>query len=163
MAGVLCKSPSAVSQRVGKTSRRACRCPPWLGCASLVFTIGKSLSEVRAEDSWNSKVDVGGANRIRTDDLLRAREALSQLSYRPITRSTPPGQYTPHLEWPDDRPGLAKDPARQPPDGPAAARRMPVAGHRTEGRQSGSLCFEFACHPPCSSRSQALRRRLRRR
>jgi hypothetical protein len=39
---------------------------------------------VYKEESWNSKW-FGGANRIRTDDLLRAREALSQLSYRPIT------------------------------------------------------------------------------
>jgi hypothetical protein len=44
---------------------------------------------VGEEDSWNSTEDVGGARRIRTDDLLRAREALSQLSYRPNTRSVP--------------------------------------------------------------------------
>ena len=30
------------------------------------------------EDSWNSKGIVGGANRIRTDDLLPAGEALSK-------------------------------------------------------------------------------------
>jgi hypothetical protein len=33
----------------------------------------------------------GGAKRIRTADLLRAREALSQLSYRPAIGL---GQYT---------------------------------------------------------------------
>jgi hypothetical protein len=50
---------------------------------------GKALVEVREEDCRIFKGEVGGANRIRTDDLLRAREALSQLSYRPITRSVP--------------------------------------------------------------------------
>ena len=28
-------------------------------------------------------VDLGGGERVRTDDLLRARQALSQLSYTP--------------------------------------------------------------------------------
>ncbi len=32
----------------------------------------------------NTKEDIGGATRDRTADLLRARQALSQLSYSPI-------------------------------------------------------------------------------
>jgi hypothetical protein len=39
----------------------------------------------------NLKEDVGGAKETRTPDLLRAREALSQLSYRPAIGL---GQYT---------------------------------------------------------------------
>ena len=35
-------------------------------------------------NSTNFKITVGGASRDRTDDLLRAKQALSQLSYSPI-------------------------------------------------------------------------------
>ena len=49
----------------------------------------------RAEDKEGARIElkrgVGGAKRIRTADLLRAREALSQLSYRPAIGL---GQYT---------------------------------------------------------------------
>ena len=33
---------------------------------------------------WTSKPAIGGAGRDRTDDLLLAKQALSQLSYSPV-------------------------------------------------------------------------------
>lgn len=48
--------------------------------------------QLESDDALNEPGLVnGGAKRIRTADLLRAREALSQLSYRPALGL---GQYT---------------------------------------------------------------------
>ena len=44
---------------------------------------------VHSEISLGSQYLYGGAKRDRTADLLRARQALSQLSYSPIKNNTP--------------------------------------------------------------------------
>ena len=38
----------------------------------------------KVSNFWCGKVMIGGAGGTRTPDLLRAREALSQLSYSPV-------------------------------------------------------------------------------
>ena len=43
---------------------------------------------------WCGKVMIGGAEEIRTPDFLRAKEALSQLSYSPIVISHYTNKYS---------------------------------------------------------------------
>ena len=45
----------------------------------------KLRSSHRKHQSATARLEYGGARRDRTDDLLRARQALSQLSYGPVT------------------------------------------------------------------------------
>ena len=48
------------------------------------------LDEVRLNASTKRGGADGGGERDRTDDLLRAKQALSQLSYTPVTFSIAP-------------------------------------------------------------------------
>jgi hypothetical protein len=43
----------------------------------------KTKSNIYFLAEINNEFEIGGASRDRTDDLLRARQALSQLSYDP--------------------------------------------------------------------------------
>ena len=51
--------------------------------ASLLQVLKKHQATARARLVAVSSCDAGGANRDRTDDLLLAKQALSQLSYGP--------------------------------------------------------------------------------
>ena len=58
------------------------------------YNRGASLDESRTAGAGQSTVDLsgasGGAEEDRTPDLLRARQALSQLSYGPVVLSECP-------------------------------------------------------------------------
>jgi hypothetical protein len=60
----------------------------------------------RAIDGWlanrsHEAAKVGGARRDRTDDLLLAKQALSQLSYGPSLLRRPPSRFEGWWAWED--------------------------------------------------------------
>ena len=57
--------------------------PTFVPTTNLYYAIVKEqcCGNVRRHDRF-----LGGGERVRTDDLLRARQALSQLSYTPVNR-----------------------------------------------------------------------------
>src|SRR6187455_669928 len=60
--------------------------------ASLLRVLKKHQRTAHARLVAVSSCDAGGANRDRTDDLLLAKQALSQLSYGPVSTSRPPSR-----------------------------------------------------------------------
>ena len=64
------------------------------GCKSLTFSTNLSASSRR-----HRRRKIGGARRDRTDDLLLAKQALSQLSYGPPRTRRPDGTATPTIDW----------------------------------------------------------------
>ena len=75
----------------------------WPGGTFVSSRLGLSLSAVGLRVSRS-----GGARRDRTDDLLLAKQALSQLSYGPVSTSRPCGR---HLPGGDLREKLIEAPA----------------------------------------------------
>ena len=65
------------------------RSPPGRAAADLSFSLRK-WTRMSSVHELGSSLRVGGARRDRTDDLLLAKQALSQLSYGPKFPSRPP-------------------------------------------------------------------------
>ncbi len=64
------------------------------GCKSYTFSTNLPASSRR-----HRRRKIGGARRDRTDDLLLAKQALSQLSYGPPRTRRPDGSATPTIDW----------------------------------------------------------------
>ena len=56
----------------------------WLGCAPSGAAAGRPCGAARRSQSAGDDQPSGGARRDRTDDLMLAKHALSQLSYSPL-------------------------------------------------------------------------------
>ena len=64
-----------------RVKHAACRSPSAARFAFLQIYMQLSKNNVRAKNL--SPLQIGGGERVRTDDPLRARQVLSQLSYTP--------------------------------------------------------------------------------
>jgi hypothetical protein len=69
--------------RTGPTSRIPIRPGGLTASAIVISRTSKARSEQRDAQSTEPMIPAGGARRDRTDDLLLAKQALSQLSYGP--------------------------------------------------------------------------------
>src|ERR1043166_3242562 len=63
-------------------------------CQTTCVRLGRSANDGRKSSISRTSVPAGGARRDRTDDLLLAKQALSQLSYGPWRRTEDRGRTT---------------------------------------------------------------------
>ena len=101
--------------------------PPDCGLAEPLSLRGLDVASARSRS--------GGARRDRTDDLLLAKQALSQLSYGPVSTSRPCGR---HLPGGDLREKLIEAPATK---GMVGLERFELSTSRLSSARSNQLSY----------------------